>query len=605
MRRFLLHVMTAAMGLVALSAQAPRPRPAEVDGAGTVTILTDGIADPHSRAARAVNELAERRSELGNIRVLPIAGHGASANVRDLLYLRGVDLAILNSDILEFLSQSRQYPDARTRIRYVTHLFDQKIYLLARKEFNRIEDLRGRKVAVLSRGSGSATTAATLFALSNTNVALEELGPDAILNDAAFAKLDAALLLSDELARVDLGVETRKGLRAVPIPLSASVGRAYQPSVIEAQELAGFADAAKVNTVSVSTILAVYNWSPKRGERYVIVTNFMQRFFSALPSLRQQSTGAFWRQVDVNASVFGWTRHAAAEPARTLGKAQLAGLANVDPTPAMLPPPAPTLASPPAQKSRIKVAAVGRAPLADEHLSDGGLITALVQSSLTAAQPASSAAIELQWGKDALSQIRSLLSDAAIAMSWPWESADCERPNDLVQASALLCDKALYSDPILQVIIGLFTLSDSAFTFGKDESIYGKAICVPLDQDVSALNGDGRNWLSEKRVVVVRQPTLLDCVSAVQKLEADAFLANDLEGRYVLQRLGLAQSFKMAERPLGTRGIHAVALRENAQASELINAVNRGLRQLKQTDAYGAIVRSHLMRLWDIKTSAP
>jgi uncharacterized protein len=605
MRRFLLHVMTAAMGLLALSAQAPRPRPAEVDGAGTVTILTDGIADPHSRAARAVNELAERRSELGNIRVLPIAGHGASANVRDLLYLRGVDLAILNSDILEFLSQSRQYPDARTRIRYVTHLFDQKIYLLARKEFNRIEDLRGRKVAVLSRGSGSATTAATLFALSNTNVALEELGPDAILNDAAFAKLDAALLLSDELARVDLGVETRKGLRAVPIPLSASVGRAYQPSVIEAQELAGFADAAKVNTVSVSTILAVYNWSPKRGERYVIVTNFMQRFFSALPSLRQQSTGAFWRQVDVNASVFGWTRHAAAEPARTLGKAQLAGLANVDPTPAMLPPPAPTLASPPAQKSRIKVAAVGRAPLADEHLSDGGLITALVQSSLTAAQPASSAAIELQWGKDALSQIRSLLSDAAIAMSWPWESADCERPNDLVQASALLCDKALYSDPILQVIIGLFTLSDSAFTFGKDESIYGKAICVPLDQDVSALNGDGRNWLSEKRVVVVRQPTLLDCVSAVQKLEADAFLANDLEGRYVLQRLGLAQNFKMAERPLGTRGIHAVALRENAQASELINAVNRGLRQLKQTDAYGAIVRSHLMRLWDIKTSAP
>ena len=605
MRRFLLHVMTAAMGLVALSAQAPRPRPTEVDGAGTVTVLTDGIADPHSRAARAVNELAERRSELGNIRVLPIAGLGASANVRDLLYLRGVDLAILNSDILEFLSQSRQYPDARTRIRYVTHLFDQKIYLLARKEFSRIEDLRGRRVAVLSRGSGSATTAATLFALSNTNVALEELGPDAILNDAAFAKLDAALLLSDELARVDLGVETRKGLRALPIPLSAAVGRVYLPSVIEAQELAGFADAAKVNTVSVSTILAVYNWSPKRGERYVNVTNFMHRFFSALPGLRQQSTGAFWRQVDVNATVFGWTRHAAAEPARALGRAQLAALANVDPTPAMLPPPAPTLAPPPAHKSRIKVAVFGRAPLADEHLSDGGLITALVQSSLTAAQPASGAEIELQWGKDALSPIRSLLSDAAIAMSWPWESADCERPNDLVQASALLCDKALYSDPILQVVVGLFTLSDSAFTFGKDESIYGKAICVPLDQDVSALNGDGRNWLSEKRVVAVRQPTLLDCVSAVQKLEADAFLANDLEGRYVLQRLGLAQNFKMAERPLGTRGIHAVALRENAQASELINAVNRGLRQLKQTDAYGAIVRSHLMRLWDIKTSAP
>src|SRR5262249_48890966 len=133
----------------------------------------------------------------------------------------------------------------------------------------------------------------------------------------------------------------------------------------------------------------------------------------------------------------------------------------------------------------------------------------------------------------------------------------------------------------------------------KDESIYGRTICVPLDQDTSALNDDGRNWLAEKRIVIVRQPTLPDCVGTVQKLEADAFVANDLEGRDVLQRLGLAQHFKMAERSLGTRGIHAIALKENPQASELIQAVNQGLKQLKQTEAYGAIVREHLLRLWD------
>ena len=151
--------------------------------------------------------------------------------------------------------------------------------------------------------------------------------------------------------------------------------------------------------------------------------------------------------------------------------------------------------------------------------------------------------------------------------------------------------------------LGCYTLSDSTFRFEKDESIYGRTICIPLDQDASALNDDGRNWLSEKRVATVRQPTLPDCVSAVQKLEADAFLANDLEGRYVLQRLGLTQHFKMAERPLGTRGIHAIALKENPQALALIQSVNLGLKQLKQTDAYGAIVRKHLMRLWDIKST--
>jgi TRAP-type uncharacterized transport system substrate-binding protein len=606
MRRFLLQILAGAFCLVALSAQGPRSRPAEVDGAGTVSILTDGITNPSSRAARAAISLAERPSDLGNIRVLPIAGHGAAANVRDLLYLRGVDLAILNSDILEFLSLKREYPSARSRIRYVTHLFDQKVYLLVRKELGSLADLRGRKLAVLSRGGDSRITAATVFGLLGIDVALEELGPDATLEDASLANLDGALLLSDELARVHLGAEARKGLRALSIPLTPQLRKVYQPAVIEAQELAGFADAAPVETIAVSTLLAVYNWVPSKGARYVNVSNFMQRFFSALPALRQQSMGPFWRQVDINAKIPGWTRHPAAAPGSALSKAQLAELASFERPHAMLPPPPPIAAAVPvARKPKIQAVAVGRAPLADENLSEGGLITELVHMSLAAAQPEGGAAeMELRWAKGARPPIQSLLSDTAIALSWPWEGADCERPNDLVQASAVLCDTALYSDPILQVVVGLFTLSDSAFRFEKDESIYGKTICIPVDQDVSVLNGDGRNWLSEKRVSALRQPTLPDCVSAVQKQEADAFLANDLEGRYVLQRLGLAQQFKMAERPLGTRGIHAIALRENPQASELIETFNRGLKQLKQTDAYGAIVRQHLMHLWDIKPSA-
>ena len=53
------------------------------------------------------------------------------------------------------------------------------------------------------------------------------------------------------------------------------------------------------------------------------------------------------------------------------------------------------------------------------------------------------------------------------------------------------------------------------------------------------------------------------------------------------------------------RGVHAIVSKEHPQASELIDAVNRGLRQLKQGDVYATILRQHLMRLWDARAGTP
>jgi len=596
--------MAVVIGLLAPAAHAQRQDTREMVGVGTVTILTDGVAEPRSQGGQAVNELAGR---LGKMRVLPIAGRGAAANVRDLLYLRGIDLAILNSDVLAFLDETRQYPDARRRIRYVTHLLDQQVYLFVRKQFDAIEDLRGRKLVVLSAGGSSHTTAITLFGLQKIEITLEALGFDAVLDDAALGKVDGALLLSGELGRLRLTARMGQEFRLLPIPMTPVLRKAYLPAIVEANEIATtLAGAAKLETIAVSTLLAVFDWAPSHS-RYSNVVKFITTFFAAIPQLRKESSASIWWQLDINSRPPGWTRYAAADPARVLRPAQLAELAAVErPRPqATLPQPAgpaPTAV----QKSKFRLLATGRAPLADERLPNGGLITALLSTSLTKSLgvDAAPAEMDLRWAKPSVA-IQSLLADPSIDISFPWESADCERPNDLVQASAVLCDNALFTDPILQVVIGLFIPSDRAFRFDTDQSIFGKTICVPNDRDVSTLNANGRNWLSDKRVAVVRQPTLLECASIVQQREADAFIANDLEGQYLLGRLGLGQLFAMAERPLGTRGVHAIVSRDHAQASALITAVNRGLKELKQTEAYATIVRQHLMRLWEVRSSSP
>jgi uncharacterized protein len=607
-RQFIVCVVAAAFGLLAWSsspvawAQAPNPR-IEVKK-GLVSVLTDGIADPGSRATQAINQLAAYAGRIPNVRVLPISGRGATENVRDLLYLRGVDLAVLNSDVLAFLDLTNQYPDARRRLRYVTHLFDQKVFLLARNGINAIEDLRGRRLAVLSETGGSRVTARALFGLSRIDVAVEALGPDEVLDDDALGKFDGALLLSDDLARVRLGARMHQDYHLLPIPMTPELQKAYRSAGIDAKEAAGFSSEENVETVTVSALLAVFNWAPTQG-RYADVTNFITALFSNLKGLRQ-APNSVWRQADISASSPGWTRFPAVLPQQILTPAQLVELAAVERPVATLAPAAEPSPAPNQMTRHIRVLAAERAPLADRHLPDGGVIAALVKASLRMAdsRDGGHSDVEMSW-TSTLPTIERLQNESAIDLSLPWESADCEQPNDLAHASAMLCDDVFYSEPVFQLVIGLFALADGGFDFKTDESIFGKSICVPLDRDASVLNGDGRKWLSERRISMIRRSTLLDCISLAQQREADAFVASDLEGRYALGQLGLSQLFKMMERPLGTRGVHVIVPKDRPQAEELINAVNQGLKQLKQSDAYSSIIRQHLMKLWDTRASTP
>jgi ABC-type amino acid transport substrate-binding protein len=512
--------------------------------------------------------------------------------------LRGIDIAVLNSDIFAFLDQTRELPSARRRLRYLAHLYDQHVYLLAHRNFNALEDLRGRRLIVASRRGGSQMTATTLFNLQKIDVTLEALGYETVLDDARIGDFDGALLLSSELARLRPGTQMRRDYHLLPIRLTPALQATYRPALIEGQATLGLAEPAKVETIAVSTLLVALATNPSRSGSSN-VRAFIDAFYLALPELRRQSPSAIWWRADINSLSPGWTRHPAAEPKRVLSAAQLAELARGKTSEAIRRnPDEPGQEA--VQRRKIRLLATGRAPLTDERLPDGGLVTALVSSGLSGAQPSEGvpSEIEVRWTKSAAPPIQSLLSDRSIDLFLPWESVDCEQPSDLMQ-TAVLCDNALFSEPILQVVIGLFTLSDSSFKFDNDEDILGKLICISGDRDVSVLNANGRKWISQRRVVAFRRPTLLDCVSAVQRHEADAFVANDLEVHYVLGRLGLSALFKMLERPLGTRGVHAIVAKEHPQASELIESVNSGLRRLKASDAYAAIVRQHLMRLWE------
>src|SRR5215467_13274278 len=68
-------------------------------------------------------ELARVIDDGDNMRVLPIVTRGPFDNVFDLLYLRGVDAAIVYGDVLEHFKKNPEIAGISKRINYLASLF--------------------------------------------------------------------------------------------------------------------------------------------------------------------------------------------------------------------------------------------------------------------------------------------------------------------------------------------------------------------------------------------------------------------------------------------------------------------------------------------------
>ena len=88
---------------------------------------------------RLATEIARVVDEGDALHVLPIVTRGPAENVEALLYLRGVDAAIINADALE---QFRTLiPNVDQRISYILNLFPSDLHIFVRPEIHSLADL--------------------------------------------------------------------------------------------------------------------------------------------------------------------------------------------------------------------------------------------------------------------------------------------------------------------------------------------------------------------------------------------------------------------------------------------------------------------------------
>ena len=259
------------------------------------------------------NELAEVLDDGDNLRVIPIVTYGAASNLDDLLYLRSVDVAVTQADVFEYFRTQRKISNLEYRVNYIIRLPVSEMHVLARSEITSIEDLRGKKVNFGPAGSASSLTGTIVF--QRLGVQVEQVLYD---NPTALQKLKTGELAA--LVRV-IGkpidffakIPANSGLRFVPIPFSKTFADYYTVGELTNKEYPTLIpEAQSVDTIGVPAVLAVFNWS-KRNDRYRRTERFVERLFTNWDKFREPTRHPKWRDVNLAATVPGWTRWAVAE----------------------------------------------------------------------------------------------------------------------------------------------------------------------------------------------------------------------------------------------------------------------------------------------------
>jgi TRAP-type uncharacterized transport system substrate-binding protein len=187
------------------------------------------------------------------------------------------------------------------------------MHVLARTDVKSLADLRGKKVNFGPEGSASSLTGTIVFQRAGVQVE-----PTLFDNPLALQKLksgEIAALIRVINKPIDFfaKIPASAGLHLVPIPFAKNYEDFYALGEFTNQEYPGLVPPGQVtDTIAVPAVLAVFNWQ-KNSDRYRKVQRFVEAFFTKFDQFQQPPRHPKWRDVNLAATVPGWTRWSVAE----------------------------------------------------------------------------------------------------------------------------------------------------------------------------------------------------------------------------------------------------------------------------------------------------
>jgi len=262
---------------------------------------------------RLASEMARVVDDGANLHVLPIVTRGPTENVNSLLYLRGVDLAIINSDSLDEFRI--ELPEIRNHVNYLFKLFPSELHVFVRPEIQSLQDLAGKKVNFNTLGTAAAYSGPLIFSRLGIDIQKTFIPHPLALQQLRKGEGDMAAVVFITSKPVDAFVRAplEPGFKFLPVPYEARFEDYYLPASLESADYPNLIKPGeRIQTIAVPTALVSYNW-PVGSNRYQRVARFTDRLFSRIDGLQVAGFDPKWKTVNVAATVPGLARFPAAQ----------------------------------------------------------------------------------------------------------------------------------------------------------------------------------------------------------------------------------------------------------------------------------------------------
>ena len=281
-----------------------------------VTIVTSGLSCTCARFAEDIRNVVNDLRPDG-LRVLPVLGVGGLQNVNDVLFMKGIDMGVVDEDNLRLLKKRdpQLYANIEQRVQYITKLYNSEFHVLARNEIRTYDDLRGKTVSFNLKDSQTEVSADIIFNALGVGVQRVNYDNDEAIKKLKDGEIAAMIILSGAPQAALAKLKKEDGVHFLALDrenlpahdlrpifsdyLPAQITHEHYPNLIS--------EGTSVPTIANRALLVTYAW-PEDSVRYKRVGKFVQEFFGKIDQFHSSARHPKWSEVNLSADIPGWIR---------------------------------------------------------------------------------------------------------------------------------------------------------------------------------------------------------------------------------------------------------------------------------------------------------